>query len=205
MKVRTVLVLGGVAAVSASLLAMALIPVQYAPLDFSRDGVRGASSTSAPTRAYRETRWYELAPSGWDPYREMAEMQRSAKRFTDADPRAKEMLRKVHDLWSEAPTNPAMEGAAVRIPGYVVPLDHGKRGLREFLLVPYFGACIHSPPPPANQIIDVKARVPLTSVRSMDMVWVSGMLHTSRSETSMGASSYTLDADAVEPYQPPSR
>ena len=185
--------------------AMVLMPVQRVLLEFWRDVVGGASSPSAPTRAYRETRWYELAPAGWDPYREMAEMQRSAKRFTDADPRAKEMLRKVHDLWSEAPTNPGMEGAAVRIPGYVVPLDHGKSGLREFLLVPYFGACIHSPPPPANQIIDVKSRVPLASVRSMDTVWVSGTLRTGRSETSMGASSYTLEADAVEPYQAPSR
>ena len=71
--------------------------------------------------------------------------------------------------------------------------------------MPYFGACIHTPPPPANQIIDVKPRVPLASVHSMDMVWVSGTLKTSRSETSMGASSYALEADAVEPYQAPPR
>jgi hypothetical protein len=184
---------------------MALIPIQRAPLDFTRDVARGASSPTLPARAYRETRWYELAPAGWDPYREMAEMQRSAKRLSDADPRAQDMLRKVRDLWSNAPTNPAMEGAVVRIPGYVVPLEQDKRGLREFLLVPYFGACIHTPPPPANQIIDVKARVPLASVHSMDMVWVSGTLRTSRSETSMGAGSYALEADTVDPYQAPPR
>jgi hypothetical protein len=98
-----------------------------------------------------------------------------------------------------------MEGAAVLYSGLRRPARAGKSGLREFLLVPYFGACIHSPPPPANQIIDVKARVPLASVHSMDTVWVSGTLKTSRSETAMGASSYALDADAVEPYKAPPR
>jgi hypothetical protein len=72
--------------------------------------------------------------------------------------------------------------------------------MKEFLLVPYFGACIHTPPPPANQIIDVKLRQPSKDVRMMDAIWVSGRLSRLRSSTAMGASGYAMEGVAVEPY-----
>ena len=68
------------------------------------------------------------------------------------------MMRQMRELWDNAPTNPKMDGARVRLPGYVVPLEEVKGELKEFLLVPYFGACIHSPPPPANQIVHVTSQ-----------------------------------------------
>ena len=44
-------------------------------------------------------------------------------------------------------------GKQVKLPGFVVPLEYSDKGrVKEFLLVPYFGACIHYPPPPPNQI-----------------------------------------------------
>jgi hypothetical protein len=93
-----------------------------------------------------------------------------------------------------------MVGQAVRIPGFVVPLEDSKEGLKEFLLVPYFGACIHSPPPPSNQIIDVVPRTPARGVRSMDAVWISGVLATTRTDSYMGAASYRIEAVSVTPY-----
>ena len=66
--------------------------------------------------------------------------------------------------------------------------------------MPYFGACIHSPPPPANQIIHVKPKEPAKGIRSMDTVWVNGTLHTLRTDTFMGASSYRMDAQGIERY-----
>jgi uncharacterized protein len=62
-----------------------------------------------------------------------------------SDPRANALLKRIREVWDNAPTNIAMEGAAVRIPGDLVPLEDIKAGMKEFLLVPYFGACIHSP------------------------------------------------------------
>ena len=111
------------------------------------------------------------------------------------------MLKKMRETWDNAPTNNAMDGKAVRIPGYVVPLEEGKGGMTEFLLVPYFGACIHSPPPPANQIIHVLPKTPAPGLRSMDAVWVSGTMKLVRSDTSMGTSGYRMDAVLVEPYK----
>ena len=71
--------------------------------------------------------------------------------------------------------NSALVGQLVRIPGVVVPLEDSKDGLKEFLLVPYFGACVHSPPPPANQIVHVLPKSPAKGLRSMDAVWIVAM------------------------------
>jgi len=101
--------------------------------------------------------------------------------------------------------NPELVGTQVRIPGFVVPLEDSKAGLKEFLLVPYFGACIHSPPPPANQIIHVLPRTPAKGVRSMDTVWVSGTLSTVRTDSYMGASGYRIEATEIAPYKEPAR
>jgi hypothetical protein len=64
--------------------------------------------------------------------------------------------------------------------------------------VPYFGACIHSPPPPANQIVEVRTARPVTGVEAMDVVSVSGRLTVSRGESSMGTTGYRIDALGVD-------
>jgi uncharacterized protein len=165
-----------------------------------------AATTAAPAKAaspatkaapYREINWDELVPKDWDPFKEMKEMNMAG--LSDADPRAAEMMKRMRELWDNAPVNPKMNDQPVRIPGYVVPLDDSTTGLKEFLLVPYFGACIHTPPPPANQIVHVVPRS-AAKFRSMDTVWVSGTLKAAKSDTAMGASGYRLDAVSVEPY-----
>ena len=54
------------------------------------------------------------------------------------------------------PWSQSLDGKRVHIGGYVVPLDFDATRVKEFLLVPFVGACIHVPPPPANQIVYVK-------------------------------------------------
>lgn len=99
-------------------------------------------------------------------------------------------------------------GTDIKIPGYVVPLEFDGDQVSEFLLVPYAGACIHTPPPPANQIIHVK---PIASFRVRGLfapVWVSGRLSVERSRQNVGLSDgvagfdvgYSLDASKVEDY-----
>jgi hypothetical protein len=70
----------------------------------------------------------------------------------------------------------------------------------EFLLVPYFGACVHSPPPPANQIILIKP--PKGSrFRTMDAIWVEGILTEGKTSSEVGTSTYVLTADKITPYR----
>jgi len=164
-----------------------------APLSTTATAV---ASPAAPS--YREVSWDDLTPKDWDPLKQFREMNFGA--LSDSDPKAIAMLQRMRETWDNAPTNIAMEGQNVRIAGYLVPLDETKDGLIQFLLVPYFGACIHTPPPPSNQIIEVRPKQPSKGYRPMDTVWVSGTLRTLRSETYMGTSSYRMEALRVEPY-----
>jgi hypothetical protein len=158
------------------------------------------ATTAAPNKAAatQATSWDDLMPKDWNPGLEFKNMDLNS--LTDNDPRAVALLQKLRTAWDNAPANPAMDGAAVRLPGYVVPLEESKQGLKEFLLVPYFGACIHTPPPPANQIVHVKSKVPMKALSSMDTVWITGTLQRSRSDTAMGITSYTMEQASVERY-----
>jgi len=152
---------------------------------------------------FRELKWEELVPKDWDPLNDLKGMGLGAPEgsgMNDGDPKAQAMLEKLREIWDRAPTVAAMDGRAVRLPGFVVPLDETPAGLTSFLLVPYFGACIHTPPPPANQIVLVQAKTPVKS-RTMEAVWVRGTLKIERAASSMGTSGYRLDATGVEPYR----
>jgi hypothetical protein len=105
--------------------------------------------------------------------------------------------------------NPALEGRLVRMPGYLLPLEFSGKDVSEFLLVPWVGACIHTPPPPPNQIVHVKADKPVGNVSMFMAIWVTGRLTTKPTKTNLylvdGASdiqtSYSLRASEVEPYK----
>lgn len=94
---------------------------------------------------------------------------------------------------------PEIDGQTVSIGGYVVPLDFEATTVKEFLLVPFVGACIHVPPPPANQIIYVKADKGFEIGGAFDPVTVTGKINTTVAFTGLADAGYTLTADSVEP------
>lgn len=145
---------------------------------------------------FREISWDNLVPKDWDPMKSL----KDTPLVSDADPRAPKMYARMREIWDNAPTVAALDGQAVRLPGYVVPLDVAKDGIREFLLVPYFGACIHSPPPPANQIVHVSSQEAVKGLATMAAVWVSGTLGVERAASGMGVSGYTMIARRVVAY-----
>ncbi len=94
-----------------------------------------------------------------------------------------------------------LEGKLVRIPGFVVPLDDFQEEGAEFLLVPYYGACVHTPPPPPNQIVMVEmGGKKAVKLNLFDAVWMSGRLKISSVESPYGTVGYQLDGLKVEPY-----
>jgi uncharacterized protein len=153
--------------------------------------------------APKETLWEDLMPKDWDPMKEFN--VGNAAVVQEGSVQERNLMRRMREVWDNAPTNPKMDGARVRLPGYVVPLEEVKGELKEFLLVPYFGACIHSPPPPANQIVHVTSALPLKGWRTMDAVWVNGTLQAARSDSAMGASAYLIHNPVVERYVPRAR
>jgi hypothetical protein len=95
-------------------------------------------------------------------------------------------------------TVPKFDGYSGRIAGYIVPLDSDAEGrMTEFFLVPYFGACIHVPPPPPNQIILGKLAEPIPMTDLYSPYWIDGTLRIERSDNELGASAYTMDVAAV--------
>jgi hypothetical protein len=105
--------------------------------------------------------------------------------------------------------NAALDGQTVRIPGYLLPLEFSGKEITEFLLVPWVGACIHTPPPPPNQIVHVRSDKPVGNVTLFAPIWVTGRMSTVASKKSLylvdGESNidigYSLRASAVEPYK----
>ena len=180
-----------------------LLPLALAAAGPTRPATGESVTARTTADGYRERGWLiweDLLPRDWNPAKYFEELQ--IDQMTDDDPRAAEALEKFMKMWNEAPANPETEGWRIKIPGFVVPLEHaGRAKLTEFLLVPFFGACIHVPPPPPNQIIHIRSRRPLAGFTAMDVVWVFGRLKVERRGHGPGDSGYSLEADRVEPYQ----
>jgi hypothetical protein len=94
-----------------------------------------------------------------------------------------------------------LDGKKVRIPGFIVPLDDADEQGAEFLLVPYYGACVHTPPPPPNQM----AFVTMTDGKQVrlalfDAIWMEGTLRIVNYESPYGSVGYTIEGLSMKPY-----
>ena len=106
-------------------------------------------------------------------------------------------------------TNIKFQGQIVRIPGYALPLEHKDMGVKEFLLVPYVGACIHVPPPPPNQTVYVSLKEAYTVKDLYEPVWITGRLSIKTTNKSLSLvdgsavieTAYMLDGITVGPYE----
>ena len=102
-----------------------------------------------------------------------------------------------------------LDGRDIRIAGYLLPLEFDGAGVKEFLLVPYAGACVHVPPPPPSQIIHVTSNVAFSAEGLFTPVWVIGTLRVRPTNVNVGLSDgfsnfdvgYGLAAKAVRLYK----
>jgi len=148
----------------------------------------------------REFDWDALIPEDWQP--ETLFEQYNVDELSDDDPRAQELLEKLLALWKEAPVVPALEGQRIKLPGFVVPLEMDTQKIDQFLLVPYYGACIHVPPPPANQTVHVVTRKGRAFEGELfDTVWVTGTMRVERLESELAISGYRLEDALVAPFE----
>ena len=137
-----------------------------------------------------------------------AKLQKAGIDIDDLLSRRNELAAKQQALTKA--TNPELDGKLVRMPGYLLPLEFNGKLVSEFLLVPWVGACIHTPPPPPNQIIHVKADKPFEMSGAFDPVWITGRMSAGAARKSLhlvdGAADvdvgYSLRASRVERYTP---
>ena len=156
----------------------------------------------------RRTRGEKLSPI------ELADEEAAASKLQQAGIDVDGLLAKRKEIAEQGrlraqSVNAALDGQTVRIPGYLLPLEFSGKEITEFLLVPWVGACIHTPPPPPNQIVHVKSDKPVGNVTLFAPIWVTGRMSTVASKKSLylvdGESNidigYSLRASAVEPYK----
>lgn len=154
--------------------------------------------------------WDDLQPEGWNPARVFEEM--SDEEFNAIpDAEYQKILLRVQAEMDAAPVIEALDGEQVKIPGFIVPLEINNTSISEFLLVPYFGACTHTPPPPANQIIYSKIKNEYTTDDLTDPVWITGKLTTGSFVSKLNevgvsraadiSSSYSIEVEKIEVYK----
>ena len=144
----------------------------------------------------------------------LSELELLAKNSSQKHPEIVQFWREFQEIRTaiesqDNQVDPALNGEQIRLPGYVLPLEFTGTKVREFLLVPYVGACIHTPPPPANQMVYVKAANEFNSEGLFTPVWVEGRIFTTRATRDLflvdGERSidigYTFEAIKVEPYR----
>ena len=159
------------------------------------------NALAADPASYEPTAWAALMPPNWEAQKILDGL--NLDNLSDGDPEAQEAMKKLRVLWDNAPSNAAIDRRRVRLSGYMVPLEFDKVEIREFLLVPYFGACIHSPGPPGNQMVHVRPAKPVrTADRGNSAVTVSGTLYVDRAQSEMGVAGYRMAAELVRPYMP---
>ncbi|WGW03220.1 DUF3299 domain-containing protein [Tropicibacter oceani] len=95
----------------------------------------------------------------------------------------------------------SLDGMAVKLPGYIIPFDTTAEGVTSFMLVPYVGACIHTPPPPPNQLVFVTTATPWPSESMWEAIWVSGRISAKAMSTQIGDVGYQITADKIEAYE----
>lgn len=101
-----------------------------------------------------------------------------------------------------APVVKALDGKQVKLPGYIVPLDVTEEGrVTEFLLVPYFGACIHVPPPPSNQIVHVTSELGVLLDALYQPFWIEGPIKVGQVSSELAESGYQMAAEKIYPYE----
>lgn len=167
----------------------------FSPISRRKALALAAAGLTLPRAAHaitaREISWDDLLPQGI-PYPEII---------------AEGEMDEINDTWVPVYDeyarrfNSELEGAFIRMPGYVIPLELDARGVKQFLLVPYVGACIHVPPPPANQLVFVDSLEPWPHADLWAAVWVTGTLRTQLQSTSLGEIGYALQAREIELYR----
>ncbi len=150
----------------------------------------GASTASVALQ------WQDLMPTDYRPNATLAQID--VAKWADNDPQAVALMDQLRSEWQNAPLVERFNGQMVRLSGYVVPLETDGTALKEFLLVPFYGACIHVPPPPPNQTVFVRSTDGLSIRRLFDTVAVTGRFNAERRSGELADAGYVLDATEID-------
>lgn len=149
-------------------------------------GALGLSGGAAAAREFVDLNWTDLVPEGQPAIPPVLQsmIQHDGPDLSGQQPPSQG----VRTDWN---------GQTVRLPGFMIPLDFSGVGVTTFILVPFVGACIHVPPPPANQLVFVTTNDPFESAGMFDAVRVVGRLDTASMTTQLADIAYAMAADKI--------
>jgi hypothetical protein len=166
--------------------------------------------TKKPASVFKTLEWDDLMPADdldalQNPPNYLYDFEDDSDEDQSNSQLANAVTNAVNDRYQQALVSTSiiseMDGRNVRVPGFVVPLEFDdEQTITEFFLVPYFGACIHSPPPPPNQIIYVRAPKGIQLETLYDPFWISGKLSTKLVENYMATAAYSMEMESYEDY-----
>lgn len=147
--------------------------------------------------------WEDLIPDDFvqpeNPFATMS--QEEIDVLLDGSEESAARLEKLQAEFDYAPVVDSLDGMRVKLAAYVTPLEFdGQTKLSEFLLVPYVGACMHTPPPPANQVVHANSPESVELKSIYDPVWAIGTIRTETVKSDLAESGYRFEIEEVLPY-----
>jgi hypothetical protein len=153
-------------------------------------GALTVAPSGAMAKDFIDLNWTDLIPEGQPkipPFVQGLIQQHDSPAMSSEQPRSQG----VRSEWN---------GETVRLPGYIVPIDFSGTGVTAFILVPFVGACVHVPPPPANQLVFVTTEKPYQGTGMFEAVNVIGMFGTASTSTQLADIAYAISADNIVPF-----
>lgn len=146
--------------------------------------------------------WEDLIPKDFSP--EALILKYQIDTYEVDDPRRMVLIQAMEEEWISAPPNEKLDGKKVTLTGCIVPLEiepsEAYLIVNEFLLVPFIGACIHVPPPPANQLVYVKMEAPITMPNEDEAFSVTGIIKTESTDSELAEAGYTMKGLSFEEF-----
>jgi len=166
---------------------------------FSRDD----EESQAKPEPVTTINWEDFIPADFvqpeDPFATMS--QEDIDKLLDGSDESEAKLKKLQDEYSYAPVVDELDGKRIKFPAYITPLEFDAQSkISEFLLVPYLGACMHTPPPPANQVVHANSPVAIELKNPYDPVWAVGVVSTETVKSDLAESGYRLKVEKLLPY-----
>ena len=146
-------------------------------------------AVAAANAAYKDMEWLDLMPK-----EEVEALQKAQGLPVDHNAKGEQE--------GSYATVAGVNNTKIRLAGYVVPVEQTDDGqMNEFFFVPYFGACIHVPPPPPNNIVYVKMAKPVAAADMFNAYWLEGTIKTERLSNDIAATAYVMTGDSLKLYE----
>lgn len=155
-----------------------------------------AFASSPMPEGFNEITWEDLVPPGSSGAEISALFDERIAAVEPGSPEANEVFAELQAAYGNQPADPALAGQDIVLAGFIAPLTYSGELITEFLLVPYFGACIHVPAPPSNQTVLVTLAegqgVPIDD--SWGAIWVAGTMTLDGADTDLATAAYSISS-----------